>query len=399
MRDDAIFATQRQVSLFDADWRAQGEALRACISGASVLVVGGAGTIGAATVKLLLELEPRRLHIVDVDENGLARLARAVVSEAKPRAELFYLAADFGVHPMRAHLEAAGPFDVVLDFAAVKHVRSEKSVAALLHMLAVNIVKQDAFFRMLAEVAPPRRLFAVSTDKAADPANFMGASKRLLEEVTYAAAARQPSVAASTARFANVAFSAGSLLESFGQRMAARHPLAAPEATRRFFISPREAAQICLIGAARCPSGRCIIPRPMPELPPTELADVAARFVEASGQRAVFMRDVAEAEAHLAQGRDGYPVVLTPLDTVGEKDEEVFVGADEETEELGLERLLAVRSPAARPEALAALVDELRARLEGRLPTAGLDEVAASMRGVVANFTRAAGTLSLDNRV
>ena len=165
---------------------------------------------------------------------------------------------------MRAHLEAAGPFDVVLDFAAVKHVRSEKSLPALLHMLDVNVVRQDGFFRMLGEVAPPRRLFAVSTDKAADPANFMGVTKRLLEEVLYRAGTRDTAMSTSSARFANVAFSAGSLLESFGLRMAAGRPLSAPESTRRFFISADEAAQICLLGAACCPPGMAVIPRATP---------------------------------------------------------------------------------------------------------------------------------------
>jgi len=397
LTDVATLATQRAVSLFEPDWQARRDDLAGAFEGASVLVVGGAGSIGAATVRRLLGLKPSRLHVVDIDENGLARLARAIMADGRPSAELFYLAADFGAYAMQAHLAAAGPFDVVLDFAAIKHVRSEKSVAALLHMLDVNIVKQDRFFRMLADVAPPGRLFAVSTDKAADPANFMGVTKRLLEHIVHGHAG--PGRIASSARFANVAFSAGSLLESFGLRMAARRPLAAPQSTRRFFISADEAAQICLMGAALCPSGLTVIPRPSPDLPPTEMADVAARFVRDAGLKPVFVTDFDAADRHLREGRAGYPIVLTPLDTVGEKDEEIFVGADETAEEIGLKTLMAVRGVPVDAERLRRLVNELGRRTSGRLPTASAAEVEALIGTVVTSFRRAQGSLGLDDRV
>jgi FlaA1/EpsC-like NDP-sugar epimerase len=399
MRDEAFLATQRDESLFAPDWAGQREALRALFEGASVLVIGGAGSIGAATVRRLLGLGPKRIHVIDIDENGLARLTRSIMAEGRPTAEIFYLAADFGGYPTRAHLETAGPFDVVLDFAAVKHVRSEKTLPALLHMLDVNVVRQDSFFRMLSDTAPPRRLFAVSTDKAADPANFMGATKRLLEEVLYRAGTRGAATSTSSARFANVAFSAGSLLESFGLRMAAGRPLSAPENTRRFFISADEAAQICLLGAACCPPGMAVIPRPTPDLPPTELADVAARFVESTGKRAVFLHDFAEAEAHLREGRDGYPIVLTLLDTVGEKDEEIFVGHGEQEVEIGMRHLLGVRAEAADAATLDAVLAELRSRTTGTVATTSFSEIETLIRRVVTNFRRTGGMLNLDDRV
>lgn len=399
MSTEDASATGRTASLFAPDWAAQDDALRASFEGASVLVVGGAGSIGAATVRKLIGLGPRRIHVVDIDENGLARLARAIMADGRPTCELFYLAADFAGYPMRAHLGAEGPFDVVLDFAAIKHVRSEKSIPALLHLLDVNVVRQDAFFRMLAQTCPPRRLFAVSTDKAADPANFMGASKRMLEEVLYRAAALGSGTTASSARFANVAFSAGSLLESFRLRMAAGKPLSAPQSTRRFFISQDEAAEICLLGAAVCPPGLALVPRPTPELPPTELSDVAARFVEGAGYTAVFTHNVAEAEAHLREGRPGYPIVLTPLDTMGEKDEEIFVGAGETTTEIGLERLLAVRAIDVPADTIDAVVAELRQRTGGALATRDYAEIEALVRRIIPGFRRAGGSLGLDHRV
>jgi len=398
LNDPAYLATGRMDSLFAPDWQVAKDRLRDAFEGASVLVVGGAGTIGAATVRRLLSLKPKRIHVADTDENGLARLTRAIMADGRPEAELFYLAADMAGFPMRAHLAAEGPFDVVLDFAAVKHVRSEKSLAALLHLVDVNIVKQAAFFRAIEETGATKRLFAVSTDKAADPANFMGASKRLLEEVLYRAGRRSGAVTAS-ARFANVAFSAGSLLESFAIRHAARRPLAAPRSTRRFFISADEASQICLIGAAACPAGLALVPRPTPHLPPTEMADVAARFLESVGETPVFFEDFGKAERHLRDGIPGYPVVLTPLDTVGEKDEEIFVAPDEEARDIGLPGLIAVKAPAASDATVDAVVDELAQRTSGQLATAGAADVEMAMRRVVTNFRRAGGTLNLDDRV
>ena len=397
-RFDPSIATGRDHSLLALDWDKRARAIADRLTGASVLVAGGAGTIGAATVRALLPFGPARLHVVDVDENGLARLARALRADGVSGTELAFLAADIGGFPAAAHCAAQPSFDLALDFAAVKHVRSEKSVAALLHLLAVNVVKQDRFFRMLAEQAGAPRCVAVSTDKAADPASYMGASKRLLEEILHAAGKRA-GFAATTTRFANVAFSSGSLLESFAERLTTRRPLAAPRETRRFFLSAGEAAQICLLALAE-EKVDTIVPRLGVERDLLDLADVARRFLAGAGYEAIMVDTLAEAEAILANaGGRRYPVVLTPPDTEGDKAEEVFVGRGERLVEIGLANLQGVVVPHAESERLERVVALLADRVEGRVPTANAEELAAIVREVVPNFVHRAGTARLDDRI
>src|SRR3984885_3617369 len=185
-----------------ADWAARRGEIADQLRGASVLVVGAAGTIGSATVRQLLPFAPRRLELVDIDENGLARLARDIRSRGEGGgAEIGFNALAFAGRPGPPLDEAAGPFDLVLNFAAVKHVRSEKNRFTLLHMIDVNVVRQQRFATHLADGGLSRRHFVVSTDKAADPASFMGATKALLEAAVFAAS--DGVLRASAARFAN----------------------------------------------------------------------------------------------------------------------------------------------------------------------------------------------------
>ena len=261
-----------------------------------MLVVGAAGTIGAASVRQLLAFGPARLELVDIDENGLARLARDIRSRGDGGgARIGFNALDFAGWPGLALAEAAGPFDLVLNFAAVKHVRSEKNRFTLLHMIDVNVVRQRRFAEHLAGRRLARRHFVVSTDKAADPASFMGATKLLLEAAAFDAGAATGGPETTAARFANVAYSSGSLLESFVQRFDAGQALAAPRDTRRYFISARDAARICLIAQLCCPAGAVAIPKFDPASGAVELAQTAAAFLQGRGRRAVFVETAEEA--------------------------------------------------------------------------------------------------------
>jgi FlaA1/EpsC-like NDP-sugar epimerase len=400
---DPAIVTGRSASLFADDWeRLRGE-IRRVVAGASVLVIGGAGTIGAAAVRMLAELEPARLHVIDTDENGLARLAREVRAAPAQRAmpEMFFLAADFGAHPAALHVASNGPFDIVLNFAAIKHVRSEKSLPALLHLISTNIVKQHRFLRTLETATPPARYFAVSTDKAADPANFMGASKRVLEEVIFAGGDRTAGMAVSSARFANVAFSSGSLLESFIYRLQTLRPLAAPRETLRFFISDREAAEICLLALVSCKTGQVLVPR-LKEHDLVDLAAAAAAFLQRAGYRPRFVETLEEANRILddrpAPGGD-YPVILTPRDTTGEKPFEIFASTDETIIEAGLAALVAVAPRRANAAALERVLDELALRTDGVIATDSPQAIADLIRTVVPNFAHAGGTSQLDDRI
>ena len=381
------------------DWAARRVEIADQLAGAAVLVVGAAGTIGAAAVRQLLELGPARVELVDIDENGLARLARDVRSRGLgPRTEIGFNALDFAGWPGLALAEAAGPFDLVLNFAAVKHVRSEKNRFTLLHMIDVNVVRQRRFAQRLAAKRLARRSFVVSTDKAADPASFMGATKLLLEAVAFAAAEAPGAPIASAARFANVAYSSGSLLESYIQRFEAGQALAAPKDTRRYFIAARDAARICLLAQLACGTGRVAIPRFDPASGAVEMATTAAAFLRSRGRRAVFVEDAAEAAALAARGGEVWPVLLTPRDTAGEKEVEVFRGAGERVESLNFAALEALVPAPVDARALGDAVDALAALVDGR-QVGDAAAIEAVIARVLPGFAHVAAEARLDDRI
>jgi FlaA1/EpsC-like NDP-sugar epimerase len=382
-----------------ADWARKRGEIEEQLRGGRVLVVGAAGTIGAATARQILALGPARLELVDIDENGLARLARDIRSRGEGAGvEIGFNALDFAGWPGLALAQASAPFDLALNFAAVKHVRSEKNRFTLLHMIAVNVVAQQRFAAHLAAGRLAKRYFVVSTDKAADPASFMGATKRLMEAAVFAETDRDGGPAASAARFANVAYSSGSLLESFLQRFDAGQALAAPRDTRRYFISARDAARICLLAQLACAPGSVAIPRFESAASAVELADVAAAFLAARGRTAVFVDSAADAAAELAAGGSGHPVLLTPRDTAGEKEIEVFRAEAETVEPLGLTALEAVRPAAIEAAALASALTEL-ARCATGERRADAAEIEAIIRTVIPSFAHVGGQARLDDRI
>jgi FlaA1/EpsC-like NDP-sugar epimerase len=382
-----------------ADWRAHRDGLADQLGGARVLIVGAAGTIGAAAVRQALALAPARLTLVDLDENGLARLARDIRSRGEgPGVEIGFNALDFAGWPGLALAEAEGPFDLVLNFAAVKHVRSEKNLYTLLHMIDVNVVRQQRFAAHLARRGLAKRHFVVSTDKAADPASFMGATKLLLEAVAFAEAAPLGGPRASAARFANVAYSSGSLLESYLQRFAAGQPLAAPKDTRRYFISARDGARICLLAQLLCRPGRIAAPRFDPASGAVDLAETAAAFLRQQGREPVFVEAEAEALALAGRPGGGYPVLLTPRDTAGEKEVEVFHGLGERVEPLGLTALEAIAPALIDAGRLREAVERLAALSSGAAP-ASLADVEATIAGLLPGFRHIAAEARLDDRI
>lgn len=336
----------RDCSLFESDLDSAAPAIEAAVRERRVLVVGGAGSIGSATTQLLLRYRPRAVHVVDISENYLAELVRDLRSGGHvPRnIELRFEPIDFGSPVMARFLGEMAPYDLVLNFAAVKHVRSEKDVFSTLHMLDTNVVKQARFRRWLEQGTGSGRCFAVSTDKAANPTSFMGATKRLMEDVLFAAGpnARWPTT---SARFANVAFSNGSLLQSFLTRLEHRQPLAVPESTRRYFVTHREAAELCLIASTLVPDQHLAFPRLDPSDQLVELDDVASRVLAHFGYRPAVYRDEAEARNDLPRlaASGSWPLLLTPLDTSGEKPFEEFVGQGEQPVDVGMKAIGAVR--------------------------------------------------------
>lgn len=386
----------RSASRFADDYARCRSRVEAAVTGRRVLVVGGAGSIGAATVERLCELRPAALHVLDANENGLAELVRDLRSRGIAAPDLRALPLDYGGPITERLLRESPRYDVVLNFAALKHVRSEKDVYSVLQLLDTNVVKHARFVRWLGRHGHAARYFAVSTDKAATPASVMGASKRLMEDVVFAGTM----AVRTSARFANVAFSNGSLLQSFLVRLAKGQPLAAPRDTRRYFISLREAGELCLIAATAAPGDHVVIPRFTPETDLRPLEDIAAETLRHFGFEPAIYDDVERAFERVAdeRARGRYPLVLTPLDTSGEKPYEEFHGADEPLVEIGLPHLLAVGPVTSRPQATAAVVERLEALIAD--PTRATDKggVVEAIGDAIADFRHRETGRSLDDR-
>ncbi len=256
--------TRRDTSLFAPDTRAQAEATAGRIAGRRVLIVGGGGSIGSITTRLVVDYRPSAVHVVDTSENYLAELVRELRGrpEGLPEMDFRTIPIDYGGPIMERMLADAEPYDIVLNFAALKHVRSEKDVYSLLQMLDTNVLRHIRFKEWLARGGHGRSYFAVSTDKAANPTSLMGASKRLMEDVVFDVAADKTS--ATTARFANVAFSNGSLLQGFLNRLQHRQPFAVPRRTQRYFVSQQEAGELCVLAAFAAPGSMSSFPKWIP---------------------------------------------------------------------------------------------------------------------------------------
>lgn len=341
----ASIATRRRSELFAADVAASQSPLQEKIGGKAILVIGGAGSIGSNTIKEISRFKPARLHVVDQNENNLAELVRDLRnSDLDPSVALRALPIDFGSTIMRRFLrEENARYDFVLNFAALKHVRSEKDAHSLLQMIETNVIKPGRLLQWLVDGGHSDNYFCVSTDKAANPVNLMGASKRLMELHAFGLRPRE-TMRVTSARFANVAFSDGSLLYSFQHRLNKHQPLAAPTGTQRYFVSLRESGQICLLASILAQPQHILIPRLDPASDLHLLEEIATAYLKLNSLAPKVYEDECEASANVERdfAAGQYPLLLTPLDTSGEKPYEEFVGAGERAEEVGMRNLQAV---------------------------------------------------------
>lgn len=399
-----ILATGRSDDLFADDLSTHADKIRLQLEGRRVLVVGGAGSIGASTVGLLSEFAPGCLHVVDHNENSLAELVRDLRSRAGGLRVRDFRAVpiDFGSPIMLRFLKAERPYDWFFNFAAVKHVRSDKDVCSLLQMFDTNLLKPLACWRWLEDTGSTPFYFSVSTDKAAQPANLMGASKRIMEHVMFCAQGLMSSAKrATSSRFANVAFSNGSLLESFVRRFEKRQPLAAPRNTCRYFISQKEAGQICLLAAACGADRHIMIPNLRSQEDTRLLEDIAVAFLRQKGFEPRIYQQEETARVSVTQNllSNHYPLLLTDLDTEGEKSSETFTDRDEEIVDIGMSRVLAVPYRPIPPEFLhnfLHIIADLVSSPDQPVDKRSLVEAVAT---VIPEFNYLQGPLTLDQRM
>jgi len=358
----ARHVTGRDESLFAADLAAHSSELDAAIAGKSVLVIGGAGTIGSSFIRALLPFRPARLVVVDLSENGLTELTRDLRSTQGQ-----FVPDDFTTYPIsfgdavfERLMRAEGPFDIVAHFAAHKHVRSEKDRYSIEAMVENNVISTARLLDLLTELAP-EHFFCVSTDKAANPANVMGASKKLMEEAVLAYSSVLPAV---TARFANVAFSNGSLPAGFLERIAKGQPLSAPSDVRRYFVSPAESGQLCLLACVTGKPADIFFPR-LDEPKMLTFSTIADALLRDLGFEPLVCATEDEAKAVAAsRAADSttWPVYYFESDTSGEKSFEEFY-TDSETVDLERFEALGVVQGVATQDAagIRRLVADLRA--------------------------------------
>lgn len=398
---DALI-TGRPMSLLSPDINANAEMLRELIQGRRILVVGGGGSIGSATTSLLVDYQPSVLHVVDQSENYLAELVRQLRGsrlgvDASIDFRTFPL--DYGSPIMERLLSETAPYDFVLNFAALKHVRSEKDVFSLLQMIDTNIVRHARFKRWLNQNGHGARYFAVSTDKAANPTSLMGASKRLMEDMIFAVGVGD-GVTTTSARFANVAFSNGSLLQSFHNRIAMRQPIAVPRDTKRYFVSQSEAGEICLLATFFAPNQHIVFPRMDPEQELQTLESTAVRFLAHLKYTPTYYED--EDSARAAVERDAsqgkWPLLMTALDTSGEKPYEEFCGDGETAVEIGLSSLRALRHQPS-PALDQGLFERLESMVLDARPDASKEGIVEALSSVLTNFRHIETGRNLDQRL
>ena len=312
--------------MFAGDIATNKDALSREIQGKRACVIGGAGSIGSSFIKALLRFEPKQLVVIDLNENGLAELTRDLRSSADIRVPEDYrtYTLDFA-SPIfeRIFCEDKG-FDIVANFSAHKHVRSERDRYSVQALIENNDIKAKKLMDLMMEYKP-KHFFCVSTDKAANPVNIMGASKRILEDLVMAYSREFP---VTTARFANVAFSNGSLPDGWLHRLQKRQPLAAPTDVKRYFVSPEESGQICLLACILGNSGEIFFPK-LGEEQMLTFSSICDDFVRANGLSKHLCSSDEEAkkfagERLMVNGESEWPVVYTGSDTTGEKAYEEF---------------------------------------------------------------------------
>lgn len=392
------YVTKRPSSMFLSDIDRNKSALKQKIEGKSVLVIGGAGSIGSSFIRAILPFRPASLVVVDTNENALAELTRDLRSTKG-----MYVPAGYVTYPMdfsspvfQKMFRKRGGFDIVGNFSAHKHVRSEKDIYSVEALLQNNVLHAKLLLDLLAQY-PPEEYFCVSTDKAANPVNIMGASKRIMEDVIFSYSDKFP---VKTARFANVAFSNGSLPAGFLARIQKLQPLSAPSDVRRYFVSPEESGQICLL-ACMLGKNRSIFFPKLAEAQMMTFDAIATELIKAHGYEVLECNSDEEAVDKAEALKDGsrqYPVHYSVSDTSGEKPFEEFVT---DTEAVDMDRFSSLGVITGKEVPDKGRVDKLFTELNtafGKEETTK-EEIVAIMKAYLPNFEHMETGKFLDSKM
>jgi FlaA1/EpsC-like NDP-sugar epimerase len=333
----------RTAPLFEEDIASKTKQIEDRVSSSSFLVLGGAGSIGQAVVKEIFKRNPTKLHVVDISENNLAELVRDIRSSfGYIKGDFQTFALDIGSSTYDSFIDNDGRFDYVLNLSALKHVRSEKDPFTLMRMIEVNILNTIKTINQAIQKGS-KKYFCVSTDKAANPVSMMGASKRIMEKFILKESQK---IDISTARFANVAFSDGSLLHSFKQRIDKRQPIVAPTDVKRYFVTPEESGQLCLMSCLFGETRDIFFPKLSEELDLITFSSIAEKYLNHQGYAVHYCSSEKEAREAVTECvvHKKWPCFFTVSDTTGEKSFEEFYMPNEHLDLRTFEKLGIVKS-------------------------------------------------------
>jgi FlaA1/EpsC-like NDP-sugar epimerase len=394
---DILRLIGREQELFTADVNKYSRELNELVRANSFLVIGGAGSIGQAAVKEIFKRQPKRLHVVDISENNLVELVRDLRSSlGYIQGEFATYALDCGSEEFDAYIASQSRFDYVLNLSALKHVRSEKDPYTLMRMIDVNIVNTEKIINQVKK-EKTKKYFCVSTDKAANPANMMGASKRIMEMFLTRQSLEIP---VSTARFANVAFSDGSLLYGFDLRMKKNQPLSAPQDIKRCFMLPQEAGELCLMSCLLGENRDIFFPKLTENINFITFSEIAVRYLAERGYEPYVCGSEEEARRRILElSQSGkWPCYFFSSDTTGEKDCEEFFT---ETEVLDMKRFekigVILNKPIFNNDLLEYFLDTLK-----QMKQAGeweKEDIVELFKQMVPNFTHREKGKNLDSRM
>lgn len=394
------YVTKRPVSMFLQDIEANRALLSERICNKSVLVIGGAGSIGSSFIKALLPFKPTTLVVVDTNENALAELTRDLRSTKGMFVPDDYIPypMDFASPVFEKMFRSRGGFDIVGNFSAHKHVRSEKDIYSVEALIQNNVLHAKKLLDLLTEY-PPEEYFCVSTDKAANPVNIMGASKRIMEDVIFSYSDKFP---VKTARFANVAFSNGSLPAGFLARIQKLQPLSAPSDVRRYFVSPEESGQICLLSCMLGENRAIFFPK-LEEAQMMTFDAIAEELLKVQGYNVLKCDSDEEAidkAEELKKGSNLYPVHFSKSNTSGEKAYEEFV-TDTETADMNRFSSLGVITGKAIPDKgkIATLFEKLNAAFSSEETPADKEKIVNILHEYLPNFEHIETGRSLDSKM